>query len=493
MLLSNRQRKYMSLLLCLLMIFTIFSWNVQQVHANPVVAVAGKYVAGAILTGMGVVATTPEGQAAIGEFVYDRCSVSTRDKLTAIAGMIAVGSQQAIKISQGIFDDFTAQLQGSIVSNQLTLPPGQVSLAFSITQAQASGGYLLFDIPSGLPGGATLTFPDGGVHNIPGSIYPTYQPVKDLKIFYTPHSGWWSLGATSIDGYQWAKDIGRNDPSMTFTISYNVQSTAIPLDTTFEPKNTVPPPFWLPINDMGTITLPTSQDALYEGVQGVVAEDMPFEVQESLGSIQGDVGAIKGILGGIGAILGNIFNKFLELLGSVGSIGQVLSNIWNKILEMLASMVAFFQAIMEWVNSFMSELALTIEAVLTEFFTIPTPFVLPTDMFDGMLDDLLDKTGLSAFDQTFSRLKNLQTGYGSPPEITINLHQLMAATTNIGSGFSVPLANKESLVIDFAKLQEVEFWNMSLIDLIRALLSLSMVGMTFNYIYRKIIPDKVIE
>ncbi|WP_446787970.1 hypothetical protein [Macellibacteroides fermentans] len=482
----------MSLLLCLLMIFTIFSWNVQQVHANPAVAVAGKYVAGAILTGMGVVATTPEGQAAIGEFVYDRCSVSTKDKLTAIAGMIAVGSQQAIKISQGIYDDFTAQLEGSIVGNQLNLPPGQVNLAFNVSQQQAQN-MTIAQNPAGISGGIVITMAGGSVINVPGSIYPTYQPLGRLSLDYQPSNGWWTLTGTSVDGYQWFRDIARNDAAVAFTVAYTVYSTAIPLDTTFEPKDSIPPPFWLPINDMGTITLPTSQDALYEGVQGVVAEDMPFEVQESLGNIQGDVGAIKGILGGIGAILGNIFNKFLELLGSVGSIGQVLSNIWNKILEMLASMVAFFQAILDWITSFFSELALTIEAVLTEFFTLPAPFVLPTDMFDGMLDDLLDKTGLSAFDQTFSRLKNLQTGYGSPPEITINLHELMAATSHVGNGFSVPLANKESLVIDFAKLQEVEFWNMSLIELIRALLSLSMVGMTFNYIYRKIIPDKVIE
>lgn len=488
MFLSNRQRKYMSLLLCLLMIFTIFSWNVQQVHANPVVAVAGKYVAGAILAGMGVVATTPEGQAAIGEFVYDRCSVSTRDKLTAIAGMIAVGSQQAIKISQGIYDDFTAQLQGSIVSNQLNLPPGMVNQ--TIVVDRGSSAYYSQVIAGG-SGAIIRDVVINGSQYINNNHWRTGSPLSIIQCGYA--NGWWNVFWTYADGNEGSRDIATAVQSVTLNVSYTVGAAPIALNPTFEPKNTVPPPFWLPINDMGTITLPTSQDALYEGVQGVVAEDMPFEVQESLGSIQGDVGAIKGILGGIGAILGNIFNKFLELIGSVGSIGQVLSNIWNKILEMLASMVAFFQAIMEWVNSFMSELALTIEAVLTEFFTIPTPFVLPTDMFDGMLDDLLDKTGLSAFDQTFSRLQNLQTGYGSPPEITINLHELMAATSHIGSGFSVPLANKESLVIDFAKLEEVEFWNMSLIDLIRALLSLSMVGMTFNYIYRKIIPDKVIE
>lgn len=465
MLLSNRQRKYMSLLLCLLMLFTIFSWNVQQVHANPVVVVAGKYVAAGILAGMGYVATTESGQDAIGQFVYDNCSVSTRDKLTAIAGLITVSGQYAMQLSEAIFNEISGIIENLRVDEQITLPANVETVKSGIVPSASANVY---DIqPASVVSNYYLTLNGSVIQNL-NNIYGYsqiyyYKPNWGFIVTFLRQDG--SVGNLPVNLYQ--------DPAgKTLTVERQIPATTIALNPAFEPKNTLPPPFWLPVNDMGTITLPTSQDALYDGVPLAPESDVPYTPGETTGTIEGDVGIISGV---------------------VGTIGQILSNIWNKILEILSSMVAFFQAIMAWVNSFFSELALTIEAVLTEFFTIPTPFVLPTDMFDGMLDDLLDKTGLSAFDQTFSRLQNLQTGYGSPPEITINLHELMAATTNIGSGFSVPLANKESLVIDFAKLEEVEFWNMSLIDLIRALLSLSMVGMTFNYIYRKVIPDKVIE
>ena len=466
MLLSNRQRKFMSLLLCLLMIFTIFSWNVQQVHANPIVAVGAKYVVGGILAGMGYVATTTEGQEALGQFVYDHVNDTTKQRLQTFAAMVGLASNQAVRLSSSLWGELN-EFMSSRASNSLfqdTVTSGIVLGTFQV--GQRTGLY-----QSNYPQGTKFyVYSQGALMRSASSTSNT--------VGYYSHPP----GLISKDGSIGYCYIG--DTYIEFGVMYPMQSnnylvatapasvTSIPLDSTFEPKNSVPPPFWLPINDMGTITLPTSQDALYDGVPIAPDIDVPYTPGETTGTVEGDVGIVAGL---------------------VGTIGQLLSNIWAKILEMLSSMVEFFQAIMAWVNAFFSELALTIEAVLTEFFTVPTPFVLPTDMFDGMLDDLLDKTGLSAFDQTFSRLKNLQTGYGSPPEITINLHQLMAATTNIGSGFSVPLANKESLVIDFAKLQEVEFWNMSLIDLIRALLSLSMVGMTFNYIYRKIIPDKVIE
>ncbi len=467
MLLSNRQRKYMSLLLCLLMIFTIFSWNVRQVHAVAPAAVPVVKVVGGILVGVGVVALTSDGQDQLAQYVYDHSSESTKNKFIAMAGLMSIGEQYFLQLGADVFNDIKSVLDSVIQGSNANIQIDN-GIKAEVSQLKAYSN---------------------------GSFSSTYGFSLYQASFYTS-SG--NFVAKNINNYS-EFSLDYNDVnSVIFSFQYFTDpivlaNTDLPLvvrpaDTTvaytmalnpeWQRKNSTPPPFPL-IVDPGTLTLPQTQDALYDGVPIAPEADVPYTPGATSGTLEGNVGALVGEVGLIRLIL--------------RSIGFNVQDIWLKILEMLESMVAFFQAIMEWVNSFMSELALTIEAVLTEFFTVPTPFVLPTDMFDGMLDDLLDKTGLSAFDQTFSRLQNLQTGYGSPPEITINLHELMAATSHVGSGFSVPLANKESLVIDFSKLEEVEFWNMSLIDLIRALLSLSMVGMTFNYIYRKIIPDKVIE
>ena len=114
---------------------------------------------------------------------------------------------------------------------------------------------------------------------------------------------------------------------------------------------------------------------------------------------------------------------------------------------------------------------------------------------DGILDNALaqmtERIGLDAFQRSFDAFDNMQTGYGQAPKIYINLHDLTETAQNVGS-FGNGFADADTLLIDFAKLEEIEFMNMTLIELIRAMMSLAMVSITIFYVHRKIEPSTII-
>lgn len=502
---SDWKCKFLSLFLCIIVVFSFCSWNIEQAYGNPIAIPAGRLV-GALLVGMGVVAAANEDQEVLGNAVFESLSEDTQNTVLMMAALVVIGQQQAIKLSEGLYNDLKSTVSpwmnnGAVIVTAYTDMEkaiiAEVWRAFSsaavtnkIIRIETSSGSFLWTIDLQSTNGSN-----------PGYLGP-YSLLAVQKV-PTAYGFGLSLTYRYSDYVTW---MGSNGPGE-LTVSENAfpwgatdllingrlvsLGTSISLNPDFQVQDGVPDPFNIPLDSTGSISIPAYQDAVYEGVTGVVSEDIPFQISESVGSIQGDVGVIKGILSGVGSLLGSLYARAMDIVHFVSNIGQILSNILNKILEMLAVMVAFFQAIIEWVNSFFSDLALTIEAALTKFFTIP-PFTLPVDMIDDFKERFFNKLGVSAFNDTFNRLKNIQTGYGSPPRITINLHKLMAATSGIGSGFTVPFPDEETLIIDFSKLEEVEFWGMSLINVIRSLITLSMVSMTFNAIYRKIIPDKVL-
>lgn len=114
---------------------------------------------------------------------------------------------------------------------------------------------------------------------------------------------------------------------------------------------------------------------------------------------------------------------------------------------------------------------------------------------DGILDNALaqmtERIGLDAFQRSFDAFDNMQTGYGQAPKIYINLHDLTETAQNVGS-FGNGFADADSLLIDFEKLEEIEFMGMTLIELIRAMMSLAMVSITIFYVHRKIEPSTII-
>lgn len=112
---------------------------------------------------------------------------------------------------------------------------------------------------------------------------------------------------------------------------------------------------------------------------------------------------------------------------------------------------------------------------------------------ESFRDALVDKLALNQFTQSFAALQQMQTGYGSAPHITLNLHALVNTAQHVGS-FSNTFPDEESVVIDFSFLEDerFKFMDLTLIDLIRALASLAMVLSTAIYCYKKITSGDVI-
>ena len=115
--------------------------------------------------------------------------------------------------------------------------------------------------------------------------------------------------------------------------------------------------------------------------------------------------------------------------------------------------------------------------------------------FDGILDEpmqiILDRIGIDAFNDSFEAFEHMQTGYGEPPKIYINLHDLVETAQNV-EHFNNQFADEDTLLIDFAKLEEIQFMGMTLIQLIRSMMSLAMITITVFYIHRKLEPDTII-
>ena len=130
---------------------------------------------------------------------------------------------------------------------------------------------------------------------------------------------------------------------------------------------------------------------------------------------------------------------------------------------------------------------------ITQFLTPTSPLSLDGTL-DGYTDLFIERTGLTAFTQTENAIKNMSTGYGSPPQITINLHKLAGTASHVGS-FNNNFADADVLAIDFSILErpDLTFFGMTMIQLIRTMITLAMVYATYQHVRNKIIPDKVIQ
>lgn len=112
---------------------------------------------------------------------------------------------------------------------------------------------------------------------------------------------------------------------------------------------------------------------------------------------------------------------------------------------------------------------------------------------ESFRDALVAKLALNQFTQSFAALQQMQTGFGSAPQITLNLHVLANTAQHVGS-FSNTFPDEEFVVIDFSFLEDerFKFMDLTLIDLIRSLASLAMVLSTAIYCYKKITSGDVI-
>lgn len=135
-------------------------------------------------------------------------------------------------------------------------------------------------------------------------------------------------------------------------------------------------------------------------------------------------------------------------------------------------------SVLDWLSSLYALLAKSLDLSLEGILNAP-------------LQTMLDRINIDAFQQSFQAFDNMQKGYGEPPKIYINLHKLAATAQNVGS-FNNQFVDQDSLLIDFAKLEEIQFMGMTLIQMIRSMMSLAMITITVFYIHRKLEPQTII-
>ncbi len=339
----------------------------------------------------------------------------------------------------------------------------------------------------------------------------TSNSITDWKIQTSSGDGW--LFVVFSNGYifhdmQWDSygmlSVHQGIGSMNFPIIYNNQylssnismaydgSVALDYDSWGKDTSDNVKPINIPIVNKplgwdGTVpTQPISADTVFNGLtqlekdfqdgktyvddKGNVIDNVPDLVKNPSDTMIGEVNPPSDI-----PILGNI-------LGFLKSILNYLVSIWQSLVSGFQSLISGIQSILTSIVSF-----------VTSFFDLSATWNLD-GILDGLVPQIIAKTPLANFQQSYYAFKNMSTGTGSPPVITINLNKLVGTASNVGK-FNNGFKNEEIKVIDFAMLDnpDMKFFNMTIIQLIRALLSLSMVSVTAFYIYRKIIPDDVIK
>jgi hypothetical protein len=127
----------------------------------------------------------------------------------------------------------------------------------------------------------------------------------------------------------------------------------------------------------------------------------------------------------------------------------------------------------------------------TDTGTIENPTV-DTDI-KGVIDG---KLNIQFMKDSYNRLQSIDTTKGTPPVIYINLAQMFTAgTSQIAPGIGNPFENRDYIFIDFGYLdsQDLTFLDYTIIDYFRFLLGMGMIYTTALYLWRKIIPDKVVN
>jgi hypothetical protein len=116
----------------------------------------------------------------------------------------------------------------------------------------------------------------------------------------------------------------------------------------------------------------------------------------------------------------------------------------------------------------------------------------PGEIINDAIDGIRNKFPTNLFENTKNAIASLSQG-NEPPVIMINLNEIASKTTNIGAGFDNEFKDEYLKVIDFSLLEneDMKFFNMTLIQLLRAVLSMVMVFNTLGFVRRKIYPDKV--
>lgn len=305
------------------------------------------------------------------------------------------------------------------------------------------------------------TVPSYSTSHIKGSIEPkegwlagpysiSYKLYPGASVVFTFSIGTASsvldVGWSTVKNFGWPSEVFQR-----FTGSgLDLGTGSVSVDSTF-----------FPTSDTGQALTADQPLTIPQDVQsavGATAPDVRGSSEAGGGVVSGDTsGTISGEGGGTGVFEG-VGNWILNI------------PILGDILKALQSIISHLQQLLS------TDLPAELQSHIESF-----------------RDALVDKLALNQFTQSFAALQQMQTGYGSAPQITLNLHVLANTAQHVGS-FSNTFTDEESVVIDFSFLEDerFKFMDLTLIDLIRALASLSMVLSTAIYCYKKITSGDVI-
>lgn len=112
----------------------------------------------------------------------------------------------------------------------------------------------------------------------------------------------------------------------------------------------------------------------------------------------------------------------------------------------------------------------------------------------GLKEKIVEKTGINKLSKAIVKMNNIKSGEKECPKIKLNLYRVFEASMcKINPNTVNPFENKDYNYIDFCILEEFELFGMNMIEFLRFALGLSMIILTLMYVWKKIIPDKVID
>lgn len=114
--------------------------------------------------------------------------------------------------------------------------------------------------------------------------------------------------------------------------------------------------------------------------------------------------------------------------------------------------------------------------------------------FLGLLEAFKNRLGIDALKNSLERINSMDTTRGAAPVIKLNIHDVLeAGTSRIGSGdVENPFNDAEIEVIDFGILEQYQYGGYDIVTYIRTLIGIGISYMTLLYVWRKIIPGKVV-
>lgn len=116
---------------------------------------------------------------------------------------------------------------------------------------------------------------------------------------------------------------------------------------------------------------------------------------------------------------------------------------------------------------------------------------LETDV-PGLKTNILDRFHIEKFDNTWDKIRNMDTSRGVPPKIEFNMRSLFNAATSRFGAPAYPFSKDVYTLVDFGDLQSYEYAGLPLIDYFRGLVATGFIMTTAIYVWRKIIPSESI-